>query len=342
MPWLADAWRYVEGRLAAGQLPHALLVSGALGVGKSQFAEHVACLLVCDGVTTSGQPAVLAACGRCKQCELVAASSHPDIRRFVPEKSKMIRVDQIRKLSEFAVGSPQVAQRKVIIVDRADQLNINAGNALLKTLEEPSADSVLLLLQETGRPILPTLRSRCQSVAIPVPSFDLAKQWLVAELSALEASSRPGEADCDKALRLAGNAPRQAYDYLTSGFLEQRTEALDGFRRFMKNELTVAEAARPFKAMGLDMTLALMESWAADLARVEAGGDVLDEDAADMLRYLATARQPWRCHQLLDAFRESRAAGVYNVNPELEAERLLILWQGLMPKRRARNPGRVS
>src|SRR5690606_30069667 len=97
-----------------------------------------------------------------KQCALTIAGTHPDIRFYAPEKSRMIRVDQVRALSAFAVGSPQVAHRKVIVVDRADQLNINAANALLKTLEEPSADVVLILLQEAGRPILPTLRSRCQ------------------------------------------------------------------------------------------------------------------------------------------------------------------------------------
>lgn len=342
MPWHADAWRYMEGRLAANQLPHGLLISGASGVGKSRFAEEVAGLLVCDGLIRSASSSMLAVCGHCKQCELVAASSHPDIRRYAPEKSKMIRVDQIRQLSEFAVGSSQVAKRKVIIVERADQLNINAGNALLKTLEEPSADVVLLLLQETGRPVLPTLRSRCQNLAIPVPDFEQAQQWLVAALSVLEEDKRPDEADCNKAIRLAGCAPRLAYEYLTSGFLQQRHEALDGFRRFMKNELTVGEAARPFKTMGLELTLTLMEGWAADLARLGAGGEVVDEDAADMLRYLATTNPPWRSHQLLDAFRESRAAGVYNANPELEAERLLILWQGLMPKRRRRNPGKAS
>ncbi|OEY68107.1 hypothetical protein [Marinobacter sp. X15-166B] len=336
MPWLVSAWRYVEDRLAAGQLPHGLLVSGAYGVGKSRFAHQVAGLLVCEAAVRTGRSARLVACGQCKQCELVAASTHPDIRSYAPEKSKMIRVDQVRQLSEFAVGSPRVAQRKVIIVDRADQLNINAGNALLKTLEEPSADVVLLLLQETGRPVLPTLRSRCQNLALPLPDFEQARQWLAAELAALPDQEQPAEAERKRALRLAGCAPRRAHEYLTNGFLEQRREALDGFRRFMKNELTVAEAARPFRTMGLEPTLALMESWAADLARLGAGGEAVDEDAAEMLRYLARTNPPWRSHQLLDAFRESREAAVYNASPELEAERLLILWQGLMPSRRRR------
>ncbi|MEX0603906.1 MAG: DNA polymerase III subunit delta' [Marinobacter sp.] len=330
MPWLDAARASVHGRFTASQLPHALLIAGEKGVGKRAFAEEVSSFLVCD------QPVdqALVACGKCKQCELLAGESHPDVRVYAPEKSRMIKVDQIRALSGFAVASPQVARRKLIIVDRADQLNINAANALLKTLEEPSADVVLLLLQETGRPILPTLMSRCQRLLIPTPSTDIAQQWLQGKLA--DTGVEYGDELQRQALELAGFAPRLAFDYLAGDFLSLRADALKAFRRYMKSEIPVSEASRPFKALGLEATLWLMEVWAADLARTSAGGTPRDSDAAEMLSFLASVNPAFRAHQLRDAIHEARSASIYNANPELEAQRLLIQWRSLMPVRKRR------
>ncbi|NMT63745.1 DNA polymerase III subunit delta' [Marinobacter orientalis] len=330
MAWLQDSWDRLMQRMTGGRLPHALLVTGEHGVGKRLFANALAGLLVCDRPDRAGG----APCGRCKQCELVSAGTHPDIRVYAPEKSRMIKIDQIRALSSFAVGSPQVATRKVAIIDRADQLNINSANALLKTLEEPADDVTLVLLQESGRPVLPTIRSRCQSLLIATPGKDQAAHWLAATVEKLDSDSRPTPEQCQKALGLSANAPRLALEYATGDFITVRDEALENFRRFMKGQLSVAEAAKPFKAMGLESALWLFEGWAGDLARIGAGSHPRDEDAAEMLTFLATHNPPWRAHEILDAIHEARSAGVYNVNPEFEAGRLLMAWQKLMPVRR--------
>ncbi|NWO04889.1 MAG: DNA polymerase III subunit delta' [Alteromonadaceae bacterium] len=337
MPWLAGAWSSVQQRLVADRLPHALLVAGECGVGKRAWAEAVGQLLLCEHPVTStpGEPVP---CGQCKQCELLAAGSHPDLRVYAPEKSKMVRVDQIRALSTFAVASPQVARHKVAIVDRADQLNINAANALLKTLEEPLADVTLLLLQESGRPVLPTIRSRCQVLTIAQPTREQAEAWLVQQAASLPEETRPSEDQLAKSLMLAGNAPRLALEYATGEFPALRDKAFDAFRQFMKGQVTVGEAAKEFKAIGLEDSLWLFESWAADLARCCAGGQPNDEEAHDMLAFLARTNPPWRAHELLQQIRESREALVYNASVELEASQLLMAWQSLMPRKRAGRP----
>lgn len=309
------------------------MICGEAGVGKAELAGAIAHLLVCERPgLDKAEP-----CGECKQCQLVSAGSHPDIRRFAPEKkSRVIKVDQIRALSGFAVVSPQVARRKVIIVDRADLLNISAGNALLKTLEEPSSDVMLLLLQETGRPVLPTLRSRCQQLVIPTPLPDVADQWLLAQIDQYHSDRRFTADQRQQALRLARYAPMQALAYLLDDFLSERAEALAQFRGFMKGSVSLSDATRPFKALGLSSTLWLMELWASDMARLAAGGDGSDAEAAEMLRYLASANPAHRAHRLLDSIYQSRAATVNNASPELEIERLLIEWRSLMPARRAK------
>lgn len=334
MPWLSEPWRSIQTRLADRRLPHALLLVGERGVGKRAFADAVAALLVCDR-PQPGESGYLLACGQCKQCELIAGESHPDIRRYRPEKSRMVKVDQVRALSGFAVASPQVARHKVAIIDRADQLNINAANALLKTLEEPLADVTLLLLQEHGRPVLPTIRSRCQSLVLPLPDEQQAQQWLVSAVQQMPETERPAAEILAKALTMTGNAPHLALDYATGDFITLRDAALDAFRQFMKGKLPVGEAAKAFKALGLDDTLWQFEAWAVDLARCCAGGTPRDPEAAEMMAYLARSNPPWVAHDLMDRVRESREAGVYNASPELEAAQLLMAWQALMPRKRA-------
>jgi len=333
MPWLSRAWQTVQSRVAEDRLPHALILVGERGVGKRAWAEAVGGLLLCDNPLNreSGQPI---ACGQCKQCELLAAASHPDIRVYAPEKSRMVKVDQVRALSSFAVASPQVAHHKVAIIDRADQLNINAANALLKTLEEPLPDVTLILLQESGRPVLPTIRSRCQTLTVPVPANNEANQWLASRVRDFPEDAQPSADVLAKALMLAGNAPRLALDYATGDFIGLRDTALERFKEFMKSRIPVGEAAKAFKAIGLEDTLWLFETWAADLARLIGGGNARDTEASDMLGFLARTTPAWRAHELLDMVKDSRAAGVYNASPELEASRLLIAWQKLMPVKR--------
>ena len=328
MPWLTPVLERFAQALDQARLPHATLVHGERGVGKRQLAESIANLLVCEQRPSgTSEP-----CGRCRQCELVAGESHPDIRIYQPEKSRMVRIDQVRALSQFAVASPQVARFKVAILDRADQLNINAANALLKTLEEPAADVVLVLLQETGRPVLPTIRSRCRIMPLATPPMSEAAGWLSAQLALREEA--PDTETCALALQLARGAPRLALELLDSGFLKQRDAALDAFRQFMKGGATVAAASRAFRELGHEATLTLMEGWANDLARVMAGGDARDPGISEVVRYLASGNPPWRAQQLVDAIHESRRALVNNVSPELETDRLLIQWQNLMPRRR--------
>jgi DNA polymerase-3 subunit delta' len=335
MPWLGRSWEEFQKRLADNRLPHALIVNGERGVGKRFWANAVAELLLCDS-PKGMENGVPEACKHCKQCELYGAHSHPDVQIYAPEKSKMVKVNQVRALSAFAVASPKVARRKIAIIDRADQLNLNAANALLKTLEEPVPNVTLLLLQESGRPLLPTIRSRCQVVSLPVPAIPEASNWLEKQVQLLDEQARPAPETLAKALMLSGNAPRLALDYVTSDFITLRDSAFERFRLFMKNQIPVAEAAKAFKALGLENSLLLFEGWAADLARLCAGGCAADSEAADMLGFLARVNPGWRAHELLDKVREARAAGVYNVNPELEAGRLLVEWQKLMPvKRRA-------
>ncbi|MGM0451461.1 MAG: DNA polymerase III subunit delta' [Pseudomonadota bacterium] len=326
-PWQLDAYARLAHRLEQQQFPHALMLLGPAGVGKRQLAVALASLLLCEAPVASDHGAV--ACGECKQCRLLSGEGHPDARRLMPtDQSRYIRIHQVRALGGFVMESPQVARRKVAILERADQLNLNSANALLKTLEEPPADTFLLVLQREGQPVLPTIRSRCQILRVEAPPTEQARAWLAGQ------RSEEGAA-LDQALRWAGGAPIEARRLLDENRPGQRAECLKALQQALKSEITSADAVKPFMAMPLTEALDLLQGWALDLAR--AGADpasIADGEAAPMLRFLAGRRHPSELQAVHEAVMEVRRGLDYNVNPELELIGLLEQWRRLM-----RRPG---
>lgn len=150
------------------RLPHGLIFAGPVGVGKGTTARGLAALYLCEN-PKSNQP-----CGKCKSCELMSAETHPDYHvvrrqliRLEKEKSKAIdiSVDVIRGfLVEPANLKANMGRGKVFVVEEADLMNAAAQNALLKTLEEPYPQTLIILLTDQPHALLPTIRSRSQIV----------------------------------------------------------------------------------------------------------------------------------------------------------------------------------
>jgi len=166
-PWQQDAWRQLQQQ--RDRMPHAILLHGAHGIGKTVFAERLAQALLCDAPRTDGH-----ACGQCGSCGWFAQYSHPDYRRVRPEilepegsetgsegdaddgkkaaktakaPSKEIKIGQIRALADFMNISTHRRGKRVIVLYPAEALNEMAANALLKTLEEPAPDNTELSRQ---------------------------------------------------------------------------------------------------------------------------------------------------------------------------------------------------
>jgi DNA polymerase-3 subunit delta' len=171
LPWHQPLVDTVRARLAAGALPHALLLAGPEGWGELALANWLALeLLGIDGPRD------------------VSTVAHPDLRWIAPEGA-VIKVDAVRDLVAFAHGTPQSGPRKVAVVADAHFLNVNAANALLKTLEEPPPGThVVLYSCHPGR-LLPTIRSRCQTLVIR-PDPALARRWLEAHAPAEDLERR--------------------------------------------------------------------------------------------------------------------------------------------------------
>ena len=149
LPWQAGVRASLRTAIDNGRLPHAVLLSGYPGWGEAALCGWLAVTLL--GGDRSREARDLA---------------HPDCRWVAPEGGT-IKVDQIRSLAEFALGTPQIAGVKVAVIDGAHCMNANAQNALLKTLEEPPGPMHLVLGTHRAGALVPTVLSRCQRFAIP-------------------------------------------------------------------------------------------------------------------------------------------------------------------------------
>ena len=165
LPWQEANRASLSAAVEAGRLPHGLLLSAYPGWGAAALGEWLALKVLAledapGGRTSAG----------------VRQLAHPDFRWLAPEKG-VIAVDAIRRLRDFSVGAPQLAPAKAVVIEDADRMNVNAANALLKTLEEPTANTYLILTSQRAGGLPPTIRSRCQKVAI-ARDAEAAKAWL--------------------------------------------------------------------------------------------------------------------------------------------------------------------
>lgn len=195
-----------------GRLAHAYLFTGPAGIGKRRFANELAKALLCEKPPADR----LEACDQCSACAQVHAESHPDF--FVvtrPEESLVIPIDTMRELSRNLALKPARGQRKIAIIDDADDLNDftsghAAANSFLKTLEEPAPGSLLILIGTDPDRQLPTIVSRCHLIRFaPLPSVlirELLQEQLIADAALVERLARMSGGSLGQALALADPA----------------------------------------------------------------------------------------------------------------------------------------
>ena len=278
LPWQDGLWRQMITRSQRDTLAHAYLMRGMPGVGKFQFARALAAYLLCKS------PTQFQHCGHCKECELLKAGTHPDITIVEPdEPGRPIRIDKIRRLNEFAHKTAQQGGRRVIIMNPAEAMNMNAANALLKCLEEPGEDTLFLLVSARAGDMLPTIRSRCQQLMFPCPDRVSALNWLAQYLDEGISSGT--------LLDLVGGAPLEARRFAEQGVLDKRQGLIKGVKGLLKGEHSPVELAKEWQGDDLVLTLSWLGSWLDDAVKVSlAGSDasgLRNQDLLKMLGYIA-------------------------------------------------------
>jgi DNA polymerase-3 subunit delta' len=295
LPWHEPLARRIEGLIEAGRLPHGILITGIDGWGDGILAAWLALRIL--GEDTSQNPRELA---------------HPNLRWIVPDGAE-IKVSAVRELGEFAFSTSQGGGAKVAVLESAHLLNRNAANALLKTLEEPPADTFLVLATSHPGRLPATIRSRCQRFVIH-PDARAARGWLTGRWSEAELASRVPE---------SGGAPLLVDAALTEG--------TRGLRECLEETLS---AAQP-----LDNVTELLErdagqvtgGWYRTLRDVIAGREQIGQlQHLDSKALFGFADELlWVRHQLVNT---------NSANARLLFERLIAKWHSLGTES-ARRPG---
>lgn len=322
-PWHASIWNSLTQQ---PRFAHAYLLAGAAGVGKRRFARAFAARLLCLA-PVGGQ-----ACGRCRSCALRLAGSHPDLLEVFPEEEgKAIRVDAIRHLGEFLAQTAQQGGRKVILLHPAEAMNLNASNALLKSLEEPAGEAHLLLISDQPSRLLPTIRSRCLVQALPSPVGEQALAWLAERLPELQATQHAA------LLNMAEGAPLRALTLYRQEALGWRSLVVDEIKALLKQQSSPPQIAERWTAVPLELLVDWFCSWTLDLLKLklEAAPTAQSGDMDKVLGYMAQrlampdllAWQGW----LLE--HRGKILAKANLNRALFIESLLIQWKQLVERR---------
>lgn len=346
LPWQQDQWGRVVAQLNANSLPHAFLFEGHQGVGKNAFVRNLSMLLLCENMRpkkaqeskneTHEFHSNIKACMQCKQCKLIESDSHPDFKYIAPEENgSKIKVDQIRNLVDFFAQSSQQGGRKISIIAPAESLNINAANALLKTLEEPSSNSVLILLSHQPGMLLPTIRSRCQVLDFPTPSPQQSLDWLSKQVSMSNDVSTVERDDLAELLSLAHYAPLKALSYLEQDALSEYRKMLDELASFLKNDMLSSSVASRWNDEIAALRLAWMMKWIEQILKLKFG-DSLEGVHSDnkMFIYLSEKSSHDELFELYDSCLKQFKLflGSSNPNKILSFETLLHRWSVLMRK----------
>ena len=172
-PWLQRTFRQLISRYDAATLHHGILFMGAKSLGKKELCESLAASLLCQTKPRNES----GACGTCKSCLLIAAGSHPDLNIVIPEKTQ-IGIDQVRSAIAKLNQTSQLSGNKVLVIPNIELMSESASNSLLKTLEEPTSNTYLLLTSNEAQKLLPTVLSRCEKITIAAPNYHESVSWL--------------------------------------------------------------------------------------------------------------------------------------------------------------------
>lgn len=323
-PWQQEQWQYFINMLNAKSLPHAIMLNGPVGIGKHNFANKLVAAILCKHRSDDGF-----ACGECKHCQLLLAQTFPDFVHLKPDEEKnTISVDVIRDLIAKLHLTRHFDAYKVALIECAEEMNSNAANALLKTLEEPPERTIIILVTSGALSLPATIRSRCQVVNFHAPSNQEAINWL---------NSVSDNVDWEPLLRVAQGAPLEAMQYHETELLDQRINVVQGFLEVFEPDTNPVEIAGKIDAVPFSLCFQWIQAVIVDLMRIKASDNPITLENPDFYRSLLALSPRMQVPLLLEFWElinERKRLFDKSLNRRLFAESLLIRIHKLSIKHR--------
>ena len=312
LPWMEEDFRQLVILHKSDKLSHAYLFAGQEGLGKFLLARHFTHYLLCN------DPQSNLSCGKCRECQLLSAGTHPDLKILQPKDSSEIKIQQVRDTINFISQTSQRGGRKLIIVSPAEALNNNSANALLKVLEEPSDNTLLILVSHQPALLMATIRSRCHILKFNRPTPDVSIAWL---------ESKNIRASAKELLRIANNIPLRALRFADEDALHDRTLLHSILEKLLIGNIGISDAAEQCGQFSLEDNIeALMLCTADILSHNQLGG--MDGQSSlhdhDLKILAASFKQGTKLKALHDFYRELIGAR-RALNSKSNPNRMLIL-----------------
>jgi len=319
LPWLEKEYSQLINLESSSKLAHAYLFGGQQGLGKLMLAMHFGHYLLCSS-KQNDQP-----CLSCRDCELFLAGSHPDLRLIQPEDSNEIKIEQVRNTIEFITQTSQRGGYKVVIFRPAEAMNTNSANALLKVLEEPAQNTLIILVSHQPALLMATIRSRCHAVKFNRPSAEKVIPWLEAK----NIYASPAEL-----LRMANNIPLRALQYADDEALQDRTVLHGVMEKLLSGEMDISLAAKSCEDFSLQDNIEGMLLCTSDiLAHVQASSgnnqsSLHDHDLQHLAKHFQSRTTLQALHEFYRELLQAKRAALSTSNPNsaLVIETLFYHW----------------
>jgi len=300
--------------LRTGKTAHSYLFEGISGCGRKKTALALIQAMFCQSVDDD-------ACGVCPSCRKVAGGSHADIHIVAPLPDKRdISIDQLREMQRTLSLRPYEAPRKVCIIEPAERMSVNAANSLLKTLEEPPGDALIILLTENAGMLLPTIRSRCQLIRFA----PLSPEHI---LTLLEQNGM-GSDTASLIAPMSGGSMQRAIELDNESLAARRENVISRLSQMNINRIASVFDAAEALSGNREETLELLDlliSFYRDALHLAAGsGEIVNRAARTAIESIAAKRPLPRTMELLEAICQTRRDVQRNANPKLALDHLFM------------------
>jgi DNA polymerase III subunit delta' len=311
LPWLHTSQQRLRAAYEAGRLPHSLLLLSAPGLGAEQLANWATALALCD--SPGPRP-----CDACASCRLLRSDTHPDTHIVrLEEDAQQIKIDQVRELIDSLTLKSYRGGYKVGVIEGAEALNANGANAFLKTLEEPAANTLLIMIATPNHRLPATIASRCLRLSLRPPSSQVALEWL--------RSTSPAVKQWDAALALAGGAPLLALQLDAAGLAALDADMQQSVAELASASVDVTLLAERWLRSNPGVRISWLENWITQRVHALLGMPT-SQQTAEPVRLPAALLKPKirALFELLDAARDTRRLASTGMNQQLALEALLV------------------